>query len=75
MGKRIKKLTRQQKQALALLDDEFRTSVEVGVPEGTLNALADHSLVRSILDVGEMRYRLTSLGQERLTEFRHRESA
>ena len=66
MGKRIKKLTRQHKLCLGKLDDEFRSADQIGVSESLLDVLADHGFARAVLEVGEMRYRITDAGRDRL---------
>lgn len=66
MAKRIKKLTRKHKLCLCKLDDEFRSANQIGASEGLLDVLADHGLARAILEVGEMRYRITAAGQNQL---------
>ena len=65
MGKHNTKLTRQHKLCLGKLDDEFRSANQIGVREILLDILADHGLARAILDLGEMRYRITRDGRER----------
>ncbi len=66
MGKRIKKLTRQHRLSLGKLNDEFLSVDQIGASESLLDVLADHGLARAVLEVGEMRYRITAAGRDRL---------
>lgn len=66
MGKRIKKLTRQHKLCLGKLNDDFRSAKQIGVAESLLDALTERGLARAVLELGEMRYRITETGRERL---------
>lgn len=67
MGKRLKKLTRQHKICLGALQDEFQTEREIGFTSDLLDTLVDHGLARSVLDMGDMRYRITEAGRDRLS--------
>lgn len=67
MGKRSGKITRQHKSALTKLTDEMRTAGEIGENEQCLMDLADHRLARAVLDLGEMRFRITEKGKSMIS--------
>lgn len=63
MPKNPKRLTRADKINLSKLSDSFASPAEIGVDADSLDNLAAHGHARSILEGGEMRYRITEDGQ------------
>lgn len=68
MPKKSKRLTRADKLKLSNLSDQFESPNDLGVPLQTLENLERHGLTQSLLENGDIKFKITEKGAKSIPE-------